>query len=275
MRPCTRLLPTCVLALTVLLGGLLTGCSFDNADRYADEYAGFARSLPDVEGATVSGHNAVLSDGTVNSLVTLRGGLSDAQVAAVAEQLVSHPPERSVERHDVVLRFSATNGSGGEASVSLHLEPVSGTSQSEPELVERVAAVRALAADSSGLTDLTDFGTSIHVDTTGDVFATASLLDKYARTVPTRPRQLVSAQKNGNVSWDRGDDLAALQGMSDVLAAIPAAWAPVFWRADAQQPVDEPRFTIVMPKQTPDNVFRRVRNRALEVVVPVDLSRAA
>lgn len=239
-------------------------CSLGAADSFADEYSDYLRGRADVASFQVRPNNGVLSRGSVDTLVMLRDGLSDEQVAQAARELADHRVGRRIGEHRIRVGFSAADADGRPATAEIYLIPESGNRRlGDPSTyLPWVHRTRQLVAAGSGIAAVHVWRTAISVTASGDVYPVAESVDRFVAAEPGGLTELSATGSTCVLQWDAGDPLSALAPYRDLVALLPAEQPPAHCRATSQKPARRPAFYITVARGTPADVVDSMRERA-------------
>ncbi|MBM7369110.1 hypothetical protein [Gordonia hydrophobica] len=236
----------------------------NNANAFADRYTEFLASQPAVETFTVRPNNSLPTAESVDSSVTLRSGLSDAQATQAIRTLAGHRVDEKVGQHRIRVTIPSRNATSDIADVTLTVipgsdEPRTGDASTFGHWVQRA---RALVAADPTVTDLHLWADSVTADTVADGYPLAERLDAFVAEEPAGLVRLSVSAPPCNLAWDAHDSLRALAPYQDLVALLPTDVVPTHCRASSQQPLTEPSFFLTLPRGTTPETLDAVRDRA-------------
>jgi len=266
------MLKRCVVVLATVM---LAGCTLNAGSAFAEQYEKYLDTVPEVDTYQIRGNNDLPADGSADSTVTLKDGLTADEVAAVTAELASHRVEQTVREHRLSIRFPVANGSGEQIVVSVSFDIRKNTG---PVSVDQAAAmverITTFAAADPDLTDITTGVDSIRATTDGDPFALADRLTDYLADEPAEFYQVTASTDIGHVSFFAGDPIDALRPLTDVLKAVPEGVEPTRWRATSQNADRDPLFEIALPAGTRDDVAATLDTAAQDAGIDVKVTVA-
>lgn len=263
-----------VVALMIALT-VLAGCTLNAGSAFAEQYEEYLDTVPEVDTYLIRGNNDLPANGSADTTVTLKDGLTEEQVAAVIAELSGHRVEQKIGDHRLTIRFPTPNGAGEQilVSVSLLVNASSGAIAAD-DAAGRVERITTFAAADHDLTDVTTGVDSIRATTSGDPFALADRLTALLTGESTEFYQVTASTEIGHVSFFIGDPIDALRPLTDVLTALPEGIEPTRWRATSQNADREPLFEIALPAGTPDDVVTTLQTAAQDVGIEVEITVA-
>jgi len=266
------MLKRCVVVLAAVM---LAGCTLNAGSAFADQYEEYLDTVPEVDTYQIRGNNDLPGTGSADTTVTLKDGLTDAEIAEVISSLASHRVEKQVREHRLTVRLPAANGSGEQIEVSVSFDIRKST---DPVSVDEAAAmverITTFAAAEPDLTDVTTGVDSIRATTKGDPFALADRLTDYLADEPAEFYQVTASTEIGHVVFFAGDQIDALRPLNDVLGALPEGVEPSRWRATSQNADHAPLFEIALPAGTSDDVVTTLETAAQDAGIEVKVTVA-
>ncbi|KJR05146.1 hypothetical protein [Gordonia sihwensis] len=255
----------------------LGACATDSADSFAEDYTAYLRGRSDVTSFRVHPNNAVLSRGSVDTVVSLRAGLPDEDVARAARELAAHRGGAVIDEHRIRVEFSARDSSGGPVAAEIYLVPGSDNPRlGDPaRYLDWVRRTRQFTASNPGVTAVRAWRTAIAAESSRDAYPLAESLDRFVADDSGGIRELSVTGSDCVLQWDAGDAPAELGRYRDLLALLPAGTSPVHCRATSQRPEPAAAVYLTVSRTTPDTVVESIRARAAEIGLPAQIAVAA